>query len=81
MKKNVQYQLHPSSRAIDIKFMVYIIPGILDHHAVDGTHCQQPNGTSISAVTDDLQNVMDGLYQVFGLIHQTESDDLYQNFD
>ena len=46
------------------------IPDTLDHHAVGGTHCQWPNDAGISAVTDVLQNELDGPYHLFRLIQE-----------
>ena len=72
-KENVQAQLCPFHREININFMSNTIPDTLDHHTVDGTHCQQPNGASISAVADNLQNEVNGLYHMFWLT-QEDSD-------
>ena len=57
-----------------------IIPDTLDHHNVNGTNYQQLNGVSISDVTNDLKNEVDGLYQMFWSTQKTESDDPYQIF-
>ena len=57
-----------------------IIHDTLLHRALDETHYQQPNGASLTDVSEDLQNEMDEPYHVFRLTPQTESDDMYQIF-
>ena len=74
------YQFHPSNREINIKFMFHIIHGILDHHPVDGTHCQWLNSPIISTVANNIQHELDGPYSMFWLTQQTAVDGMYQIF-
>ena len=57
-----------------------IIHDTLVHHALDETHCHQPNGASLPDVAEDLKNDMDEPYHMFGLTPHTKSDNTYQIF-
>ena len=75
--KNVQYWFHPSNRAID--FIGNIIHDNLVHHAINETHCHQPNSVNLPNIAEDLQNEMDEPCHVFRFTSQIESksDNLY----